>query len=92
MKTEGKAVFNVGSAGCFSCKLAIEHAGRRIAGIEQIDFDITTHRISVVYDTDKQEALDQLKEIVRKIGYEATLLGNRNPGRKNDRNGKGEEK
>jgi len=75
MKT---AVFDIGHAGCLSCKMAIEHAGRHIGGIKEIEVDIATHRINLVYDESETGVLTRLKEIVRKIGYEAELVENVN--------------
>ena len=74
MKT---AIFDIGHAGCLNCKMAIEHAGRHIAGIKEIEVDIVTHRINLIYDESEIDALAQLKEIVRKIGYEAELVENK---------------
>ncbi len=66
-----KAVFDLGSAGCVSCKRAIEHAGRHIKGINDIDVDIASHKIRLTYEDGEGEALDKLTAAVRMIGYEA---------------------
>jgi len=71
------AVFDIGHAGCFSCKIAIENAGKNIDGIKEIQVDITTHRINLMYDNSKINALNELKKLVRKIGYEAKLVESR---------------
>jgi cation transport ATPase len=71
-----QAVFNIGYAGCLNCKRAIEHAGKHIKGIKDIGVNIENHEIIMVYDESKAEALDELKDIVRKIGYEAELVKN----------------
>lgn len=75
-----KAVFNIGRAGCLSCKMAIEHAGRHIDGIKQIEVDIATHRIRVEYDEAKPHSLNDLIKIVGRIGYEARLIEDKNFG------------
>ena len=69
-----KAVFDLGHAGCVSCKRAIEHAGRHIKGIEEIDVDIASHSINITYDENRDTVKDELKNVVGKIGYEATLV------------------
>lgn len=69
-----KAVLNMGHAGCVSCKRAIEHAGRHISGIKDIDVDLATHHINVSYDETKKDITKSLIEVVGKIGYEAVLI------------------
>jgi copper chaperone CopZ len=69
-----QAVFSIGYAGCLGCKRAIEHAGRSIEGIKEIGVNIENHKINMVYDASRPEAVNELKTIVRKIGYEAELL------------------
>jgi Cu+-exporting ATPase len=74
MANHKKAIFDFGNAGCPSCKRAIEHAGKHIEGISSIDVDIASHRIIVDYDENAENALQELKDIVRKIGYDMTLV------------------
>ena len=71
------AVFDLGHAGCVSCKRAIEHAGRRIKGIDEIEVDIATHSINLTYDENHDNIKEDIKEIVSKIGYEAELVTER---------------
>jgi len=68
------ACFDVSSEGCLGCKLAIEHAGRRLQGVRDIEFDIATHRINVQYDAASGDVPEKIGEIVDKIGYEAVLV------------------
>jgi cation transport ATPase len=74
MKT---AVFDIGLAGCLNCKMAIEHAGRHIDGVKRIEVDIATHSINLTYDESETDVLEELKELVSKIGYEAKLVENK---------------
>jgi cation transport ATPase len=64
MANHKRAVFDFGNAGCYSCKRAIEHAGRHIEGISSIEVDIASHRIIVDYDENAENALHELKDIV----------------------------
>jgi len=68
------ACFDVNSAGCLGCKLAIEHAGKRLKGVRDIEFDIATRRINVQFDADSKDVPEKIREIVDKIGYEAVLV------------------
>jgi cation transport ATPase len=68
------ACFDVNSAGCLGCKLAIEHAGKRLRGVRDIEFDIATHRINVQYEAENGDVPEKIGEIVEKIGYEARLV------------------
>lgn len=73
-----QALFDLGHAGCVSCKRAIEHGGRHIEGIENIEVDLASHSIIVGYLESKKDALEQLKNVVGKIGYEAVLVSDDN--------------
>ena len=70
-----KAILDIGHAGCWSCKIAIEHAGKRIDKIKEIELDIGTHRINMVYeDEENGETVQRLQSIVERLGYEAGLV------------------
>lgn len=69
-----RAVLDMGHAGCVSCKRAIEHAGRHIAGIKDIEVDLASHKINVSYDETNNGVTDSLINVVGKIGYEAVLI------------------
>ncbi len=69
-----KAVFDLGHAGCVSCKRAIEHAGRHIKGVKEIEVDIASHSINLTYEDDCSYIESELKGLVNKIGYEAELV------------------
>lgn len=64
----------MGDAGCFSCKRAIEHAGNHINGITDINVDIAAHMIRVSYGPNREKALEELKKLVGKIGYDIARI------------------
>jgi copper chaperone CopZ len=66
--------FDVNTVGCMSCKIAIEHAGKHIDGVKDVEFDLGTHTIKLSYDEEKETVPEQLRVLVDKIGYEAVLL------------------
>jgi len=68
-----KATFDIAPAGCMSCKRAIEHAGRHIEEVEDINVDIGTHKIEVLYQSSGSQVPEQIEEIVQRIGYQAEL-------------------
>jgi copper chaperone CopZ len=72
-------VFDVNGATCPSCAFTIERAGRRVPGVSDIRVDVTTHEIRVSYDG-TPAALDGVKDIVRRLGYLATLRSDGLPG------------
>jgi Cu+-exporting ATPase len=65
-------VFDVNGASCPSCAFAIERAGRRIAGVQDVRLDVNSHEIRISYDG-RPEALAGIEAIVRRLGYHATL-------------------
>ncbi|MBN1411772.1 MAG: hypothetical protein JW969_13070 [Spirochaetales bacterium] len=76
MGTSGEAFYSIGLGGCLGCKRAIEHAGRVIEGIKEIEVNIATHSIHVFYENDKKSALAELEDMVRRIGYEPVRMKN----------------
>lgn len=67
-----RAVLDLFGASCTSCAIAIEHAGRRIAGITDIYIDRATSTIQIEYDGD-DSALTRICDIVDRLGYEAKV-------------------
>jgi copper chaperone CopZ len=65
-------VFDVNGATCPSCAFTIERAGRRVPGVRDVRVDVNSHEIRVRYDG-SPAALDGVKDIVRRLGYLATL-------------------
>ena len=73
MENETKsAVLDLVGATCTSCAITIEHAGRRMAGVTDIYVDRATSTIQVEYDGE-EEVLNQICDIVDRIGYEAKI-------------------
>lgn len=70
--TQKKAVLDLEGAKCTSCAITIEHVGRKIAGISDIFVDRGTSTIQIEYDGN-QEALEQVCDLVDKIGYSASI-------------------
>ncbi len=67
-----KAILDLIGATCTSCAIAIEHVGKKIDGISDIFVDRATSTIQVEYDGNR-EALDQICNLVDRIGYEAKI-------------------
>jgi len=57
---------------CTSCSIAIEHFGKRLKGVHDIIVDRGTSTIQLEYDGNP-EILEQISELVRRIGYEASV-------------------
>lgn len=70
--TQKKAVLDLEGAKCTSCAITIEHVGRKIAGISDIFVDRGTSTIQIEYDGNRQ-ALEQVCDLVDKIGYSASI-------------------
>jgi copper chaperone CopZ len=68
------AVFDLDGASCMSCAYTIEHLGRKLGGVQDIYVDAKTKTIRVQYDSETGgESLKTIPEIVRRIGYNASL-------------------
>lgn len=67
-----KAVLDLIGATCTSCAITIEHVGRKVDGIKDIFVDRGTSTIQIEYDGNT-EALDQIVNLVDRIGYEAKI-------------------
>ena len=63
----------VDGATCVNCALAIEHAGRRIAGIHDLRYERGEGRLYLSYDG-KQETIDAMVNVVQRLGYDAATL------------------
>ncbi len=72
-------VFDVNGATCPSCAFTIERAGLRVPGVSDIRVDVNSREIRVRYDG-SPAALDGVKDIVRRLGYLATLKSSGAPG------------
>jgi copper chaperone CopZ len=64
-------------ANCASCAYSIEHLGRKLKGVNDVSVNASSQRVTVNFDEGDQEyqqqALHQIIEVVRKLGYEAAI-------------------
>ena len=60
-------------AHCASCAFTIEHMGRKIKDIDNIRVQAAEEKIYVEYHGSAR-VLDRIADIVKKIGYEATVI------------------
>ena len=64
-------------ANCASCAYSIEHLGRKLKGVQEVSVDAADKLVTVQFDeTDpkfQQQALHQIIEVVRKLGYDASV-------------------
>jgi len=63
--------FDLEGANCTSCKIGIEHMGRRLKGVEEILVDRENATIELDFDGNP-ETVNKIVEFVERIGYEAT--------------------
>ena len=64
-------VIDLEGATCASCAYTIEHAGRRIEGVEDIRVDAANAEIHV--RSSGERPLQKIVDVVRKIGYNARI-------------------
>lgn len=67
-----KAILEVKGAHCGGCVFAIEHAGRKVAGVREIRVHTAEGEIHVDYDGNPG-VLEQVTEIVGRLGHEASI-------------------
>jgi copper chaperone CopZ len=70
--SDKSAVLDINGANCASCAYAIEHLGRKIQGVSHIKVDAARQEIHVQY-AGNPGSLDRIAEIVRRLGYDATV-------------------
>lgn len=58
---------------CHSCMYTIEHAGRKIKGIQDIYVEKNTNTVHVEY-TGSEACLEGIQRIVKTIGYNADII------------------
>lgn len=73
-------ILDVNGATCPSCAFTIERAGRRVAGVRDIRVDVNSRQIRVRYDG-RPQTLGGVQEIVRRLGYAATVREGGSSGR-----------
>ena len=66
------AILDVEGANCPSCVYAIEHSGRKVAGVNEVRVDPVAGEIHVDYQG-HVGSLERISEIVRHLGYRATI-------------------
>lgn len=67
-----RATFDLVGATCTSCSIAVEHMGRRIKGVEEIEVDRQTGEIHMDFDGNPA-TIDKIINFVQAIGYDAHL-------------------
>ncbi len=73
MVTIKRATLKLSSMGCVSCKRAIEHGGRHYKEVKDINLDLASGRISVVYEDNGEPVIEKIQNVISRIGYEAEL-------------------
>ena len=68
-----KGILALEGAHCASCVYTIEHAGRKIKGINDVRVLAGEHRVIVEYQG-SESVLDKIADIVRRIGHDATVV------------------
>jgi cation transport ATPase len=66
------AILDLQGATCTSCSIGIEHMGRRIKGVENIDVHRGSGEIHLEWDGNPA-TVEKIQGFVQAIGYEATL-------------------
>ncbi|HUX20237.1 MAG TPA: heavy metal-associated domain-containing protein [Spirochaetia bacterium] len=66
------AILDLEGADCASCAYAIEHTGRKVAGVSDVYVDINAHEARVEY-AGNRAALERITQIIRSLGYDATI-------------------
>ncbi len=60
--------------GCASCVYTIERTGRKIPGVEEIRVNLADQRIRIRHNGDRQQIVDTITDIVKRIGHEVKDL------------------
>lgn len=66
------AILDLEGADCASCAYAIEHTGRKVAGVTDVYVDINAGEARVEY-AGSAAALEKITRIVRSLGYDAKV-------------------
>ncbi|MCK4923532.1 MAG: cation transporter [Spirochaetes bacterium] len=71
--TESKrAVLDLNGARCASCAYTIEHLGRKVQGVRDIRVITDKGEVHVEYEG-SSSSLERIVEIVKRIGYSASI-------------------
>lgn len=69
---EKSAILELNGATCASCVYAIEHLGRKVDGITDIEVNAALKEIRVAY-RGNPGSLERIAQIVHRLGYEARI-------------------
>ena len=69
---EKTAILDVTGANCASCVYAIEHLGRKIQGVSDVQVDAGRQEIRVQY-SGNPGSLERIAEVVRRLGYDTRV-------------------
>jgi copper chaperone CopZ len=67
-----EAILDVSGANCASCVYAIEHLGRKVQGVTDVEVDAAHGEIRVFYGGNPG-SLERIADIVRRLGYDARV-------------------
>jgi copper chaperone CopZ len=74
---EYRRTLQLQGANCASCAYSIEHIGRKLKGVDEVKVDAASETVTVDFSEGdhqfQQQALHKIIEVVRKLGYEATI-------------------
>ena len=60
--------------GCTSCVYTIEKMGRKVPGVKKINASLADQRIYIEHTGDREETIQNISEIVNRIGHEVREL------------------
>lgn len=63
-------ILKINGMSCAACAKASERAVKKLDGVEEVNVNFATEKMSLVYDETKIK-LDDIKGAVKKAGYEA---------------------
>lgn len=66
------AILESTGARCASCVYTIEHLGRKVQGVSEVRVDARSGEIRVQYEGNPG-SLEQIAQIVRRLGYQARV-------------------
>ena len=69
---EKTAILDIDGANCASCVYAIEHLGRKVQGVSDVQVDAAQQEIHVQY-SGNPGSLERIAEVVRRLGYDANV-------------------
>jgi copper chaperone CopZ len=67
-----KAVLDLQGANCASCAFTIEHLGRKVQGVKAVRVVTDKNEVRVSYEGNPG-SLEKIVEIVRRLGYDASI-------------------